>query len=180
MNYTQNNHEHLEAIRLKFGQRLQDSLDCFQKNLEMVKEKLEEKKSDDEQKTIDKFEKWYFFLKKRKEELKKEMEKREEKKNRNCENFLELDNENQKKRIELKKKLDGFEKRKREISEKNRIKISEIMEKERQSLIRIQEKKKKSDDEKNIYYDNILKYQTSVIKRGDLKESSSELSRTSA
>jgi hypothetical protein len=58
MNYTQNNHEHLEAIRLKFGQRLQDSLDCFQKNLELVKEKLEEKKNDDEQKTIDKFEKW--------------------------------------------------------------------------------------------------------------------------
>jgi thymidylate kinase len=108
------------------------------------------------------------------------MEKREEKKNRNCENFLELDNENQRKRIELKKKLDGFEKRKREISEKNRVKITEMMEKERQSLIKIQEKKKKSDEEKNIYYDNILKYQTSVIKRGDLKESSSELSRTSA
>ena len=47
-------------------------------------------------------------------------------------------------------------------------------------MIKIQEKKKKSDEEKNIYYDNILKYQTSVIKRGDLKESSSELSRTSA
>lgn len=108
------------------------------------------------------------------------MEKREEKKNRNCENFLELDNENQKKRIALKKKLDGFEKRKHEIEEKNRIKIHEMMEKERQSMMKIQEKKKKSDDEKQQYYDNILKYQTSVIKRGDLKESSSELSRTSA
>ena len=108
------------------------------------------------------------------------MEKREEKKNRNCENFLELDNENQKKRIELKKKLDGFEKRKREISAKNRAKIAEMMEKEKQSMVRIHEKLKKSDDEKQIYYDNILKYQTSVIKRGDLKESSSELSRTSA
>lgn len=108
------------------------------------------------------------------------MEKREEKKNRNCENFLELDNENQRRRIELKKKLDGFEKRKREISEKNRIKIAEMMEKERQSMQKIIEKKKKSEDEKQIYYDNILRYQTSVIKRGDLKESSSELSRTSA
>lgn len=57
-NYSQNNQEHLEAIRLKFGQRLQDSMDCFYKNLEMVKEKMEEKKNDDEKKTIDKFEKW--------------------------------------------------------------------------------------------------------------------------
>lgn len=57
-NYSQNNQEHLDSIRLKFGQRLQESLDCFQKNLEFVKEKLEEKKHEDEQKTIDKFEKW--------------------------------------------------------------------------------------------------------------------------
>jgi hypothetical protein len=108
------------------------------------------------------------------------MDKREEKKNRNCENFLELDNENQKKRIQLKKRLDEFEKRKREITEKNKLKILEMMEKERQSLIKIQEKKKKSEEEKQTYYNNILKYQTSVIKRGDLKESSSELSKTSA
>jgi hypothetical protein len=108
------------------------------------------------------------------------MDEREQKKKRNCENFLELDNENQKKRQELIKKLDVFEKRKREVSEKNRIKIYEIMEKERQSLMKIQEKKKQSENEKNIYYDNILKYQTSVIKRGDLKESSSELSRATA
>jgi hypothetical protein len=108
------------------------------------------------------------------------MDEREEKKKRNCENFLELDNENQKKRLDLIKKLDVFEKRKREVSEKNRIKISEMMEKERQSLLRIQEKKKQKENEKNIYYDNILRYQTSVIKRGDLKESSSELSRATA
>lgn len=108
------------------------------------------------------------------------MDEREEKKKRNNDNFQELDNENQKKRLELIKKLDVFEKRKREVSEKNRIKISEMMEKERQSLIKIQEKKKQSENEKNTYYDNILRYQTSVIKRGDLKESSSELSRATA
>ena len=58
MNYTQNNQEHLDSIRLKFGTRVQESLDCFQKNLELVKEKLKEKANDDQQKTIDKFEKW--------------------------------------------------------------------------------------------------------------------------
>lgn len=58
MNYTQNNQEHLDSIRLKFGTRLQESLDCFQQNLHLVKEKLQEKANDDEQKTIDKFEKW--------------------------------------------------------------------------------------------------------------------------
>ena len=56
--YNQNNQEHLNSIRLKFGQRLQDSLDCYHKNLELVKEKLAEKKNEDEQKTIDKLEKW--------------------------------------------------------------------------------------------------------------------------
>ena len=108
------------------------------------------------------------------------MEKREEKKNKNSENFLELDMENQRKRVEFKKKLDGFGKRIREISEKNRNKVAEIMEKERQSMVKIQEKNKKTEEEKQVYYDNILKYQSSVIKRGDLKESSSELSRMSA
>lgn len=93
---------------------------------------------------------------------------------------MELDNENQRKRTEFKKKLDVFEKRKREISEKNRLKIAGMMEKEKQSMQKIQEKLKKSDNEKQIYYGNILRYQTSVIRRGDLKESSSELSRTSA
>ena len=43
MNYTQNNQEHLDSIRLKFGTRLQESLDCFQQNLMLVKEKLQEK-----------------------------------------------------------------------------------------------------------------------------------------
>jgi hypothetical protein len=61
-NYSQNNQEHLDSIKLKFGQRLQDSLDCFQKNLEYVKEKLEEKKHEDEQKTIEKFEKWVLSI----------------------------------------------------------------------------------------------------------------------
>jgi len=57
-NYSQNNREHLENIRLKFGQRISDSLDCFRKNLDLVKEKLDEKKENNEQKTIEKFEKW--------------------------------------------------------------------------------------------------------------------------
>lgn len=61
-NYSQNNQEHLDSIKLKFGQRLQESLDCFQKNLEYVKEKLEEKKHEDEQKTIEKFEKWVLSI----------------------------------------------------------------------------------------------------------------------
>lgn len=112
--------------------------------------------------------------------MQKEILKREEKKNRNSENFLELDNENFKRRQELKKKLDGFEIRRREISEKNRLKISEIMEKERQSFLKIKEKKKLNEMEKLTFYDDILKYQTNAIKRGDLKESSLGLSRTSA
>lgn len=57
-NYSQNNQEHLKAIELKFNQRIADSIENFHKNLEFVKEKAEEKKSEDEQKTIDKFEKW--------------------------------------------------------------------------------------------------------------------------
>lgn len=63
MNWTHNNHEHLDGIRLKFGTRVQESLDCFQKNLELVKEKLHEKANDNEQKTVDKFEKWVKYLK---------------------------------------------------------------------------------------------------------------------
>jgi len=93
---------------------------------------------------------------------------------------MELDNENAKKRLALKKKLDGFEKRKLEISQKNKNKIAEIMEKERQSMEKINEKKKKNEEEKQIYYNNILQYQSSVIKRSDIKESSCELSRSSA
>lgn len=108
------------------------------------------------------------------------MEKKEEKKNRNSENFAELDNENARRRIALKKKLDGFEKRKIEITQKNQAKMAEIMEKERQSLEKINEKRKKKDEDKQVYYNNILKYQSSVIKRSDIKESSTELSRMSA
>lgn len=104
----------------------------------------------------------------------------EEKKNRNSMNFIELDQANNKKRQALKKKLDKIDGRKKEITQKNKEKIDEIMEKERRSLEKINEKKKKQEEEKQIYYNNILKYQSSVIKRSDIKESSTELSRSSA
>ncbi len=108
------------------------------------------------------------------------MEKRQNKRSRNSENFNELEVENQRKRSEFKKKLDSFEQRKREISEKQKEKIMDIINREKISLQKIKENKKKNEEDKQTYYDNILRYQTSVITRGDLKESSSELSRLSA
>jgi hypothetical protein len=76
--------------------------------------------------------------------------------------------------------LDGYEKRKIEISEKNQNKIAEIIEKERLSLEKINEKRKKKEEEKQMFNINILKNQSNVIKRCDIKESSTELSRSSA
>jgi hypothetical protein len=57
-NYSQNNKDHLDSIRLKFGQRISDSLDSFRRNLDIVKEKMEEKQGNNEQKMVEKFEKW--------------------------------------------------------------------------------------------------------------------------
>ena len=57
-NYSQYNKDHLDSIRLKFGQRISDSLDSFRRNLDIVKEKMEEKQGNNEQKMVEKFEKW--------------------------------------------------------------------------------------------------------------------------
>ena len=108
------------------------------------------------------------------------MDKMEERKKQNSMNFIDLDNENIRQRKELKKKLDGFEKRKIDIDEKNKQHMAEIMEKERHSIEKVNDKKKKQEEEKHIYHNNILKYHSNVIKRGDIKESSTELSRSSA
>lgn len=99
---------------------------------------------------------------------------------KNSENLYEQEADNVIRRSELKQKLDNFDSRKREVSEKQRMKIQEIIKKEDHNFTKILENKKKFDIEKLNYYDNILKYQSSVITRSDLKESSSELSRLSA
>lgn len=119
-------------------------------------------------------------MKEQKEKLKEKKQKIQEKKHRNSENIYEHEAENERRRSELKKKLDNFEIRKREVSEKQTIKIQEIIKKEELNLQKILENKKKFEAEKTNYYDNILRYQSSVITRSDLKESSSELSRLSA
>ncbi len=54
------------------------------------------------------------------------------------------------------------------------------MNKERISLEKINEKKKKNEEEKQMFNINILKNQSNLIKRCDIKESSTELSRSSA
>lgn len=60
------------------------------------------------------------------------------------------------------------------------MQIREIMKKEKLNYEKIIENKKKFENEKLNYYDNILRYQSSVITRSDLKESSCELSKLSA
>lgn len=99
---------------------------------------------------------------------------------KNNENFNELEIDNERKRSEFKKKLESFEMRKREISEKQMRKIAELINKERRSLRKIRENKKKFENEKQTYYENVLKYQNSVIQRSDLRESSFGLKRISA
>ncbi len=76
--------------------------------------------------------------------------------------------------------MECYEKRKQEISEKSKNKIAEIMNKERISIEKINEKKKKNEEEKQMFNINILKNQSNLIKRCDIKESSTELSRSSA
>jgi len=119
-------------------------------------------------------------LKEQKEKLKEKKLKFQEKRHKNSENVHEHEAENERFRSELKKKLDTFEIRKREVSEKQRIKINEIIKKEEHNHKKILEKKKIFENEKQNFHNNILRYQSSVINRSDLKESSSELSRLSA
>lgn len=56
--YNQNSLEHLENLKQKYSQRINDALEVFQTNLKAVKERINQKIKEDEQKTIDKFEKW--------------------------------------------------------------------------------------------------------------------------
>lgn len=56
--YRQNNQEQLENIQQKFAIRISESLENFYSNLKLVKERTDQKLKDDEQKMVDKFEKW--------------------------------------------------------------------------------------------------------------------------
>ena len=60
--YSHNNHEHLNDLKERFSQRISESLDNFHINLKAVKERMDQKTLEDEQKTIDKFEKWVIFI----------------------------------------------------------------------------------------------------------------------
>ena len=56
--YSQNNKEHVENLQQRFADRISESLENFHSNLKSVKERIDQKMRDDEQKMIDKFEKW--------------------------------------------------------------------------------------------------------------------------
>jgi len=61
--YSQNNQDHLNNLKQRFSHRISESVDNFNTNYRIVKEKMEQKIKDDEQKMIDKFEKWVKNLK---------------------------------------------------------------------------------------------------------------------
>jgi hypothetical protein len=122
----------------------------------------------------------YFYLKEQREKLKEKKEKIKEKREKNNENYFEQASDDEKRRSEFKKKLDSYELKKRQVSERRISQIKEIIKRENQKYEKILENKKKFEAEKTSYYDNILKYQSSVITRSDLKESSCELSKISA
>jgi len=56
--YSQNNQDHLNNLKQRFSQRISESVENFNINMKSVKEKMDQKIKDDEQKMIDKFEKW--------------------------------------------------------------------------------------------------------------------------
>lgn len=119
-------------------------------------------------------------MKDQKEKLKEKKQKAQEKRHKNNENFNEVEADNDRKRSEFKKKLESFEIRKKEVTDKQMMKIREIMKKEKQNYLKTLERRKEFDEHKSAFNDNILKYQNTVINRSDLKESSAELSKVSA
>jgi len=60
--YSQNNKENGESLKQRVSQRISESLENFHFNLQSVKEKMDQKIKDDEQKMIDKFEKWVITI----------------------------------------------------------------------------------------------------------------------
>lgn len=82
-----------------------------------------------------------------------------------------MENDNERKKSEFKKKLDHFEIKKREVSEKQFEKIKEIQEKDKINFEKIKDKRIKLEKDKEHFYNHVLKYQTTIISRSDLKES---------
>lgn len=56
--YQLNNEDYKNSIKEKFSHRISESLENFYSNLKLVRERFDQKVKEDEQKTIDKFEKW--------------------------------------------------------------------------------------------------------------------------
>lgn len=62
--FSQNNQDHISSLKKKYAQRLSDSVENFHVNMTSVKGRIDQKIKDDEQKMVDKFEKWvYQFIK---------------------------------------------------------------------------------------------------------------------
>ncbi len=98
----------------------------------------------------------YFYLKEQREKLKEKKEKIKEKREKNNENYFEQASDDEKRRSEFKKKLDSYELKKRQVSERRISQIKEIIKRENQKYEKILENKKKFEAEKTSYYDNIL------------------------
>lgn len=176
-NLSENNLKHLLNLRDKFVNRNNLSLEKYYIKSQKVKNLIETKVKTNEEKAFKKYERWYYFLKKHKEDLKLKKDKTERKFIEKNEKLEEKEKFLQNKNEEIMQKLKSAEIKRKDLENKKAEHLLSLIEKDKERLNLLKQKKQNF---KEIRLENsliLLDNQINLISKSNLKETSLNLNK---